>query len=178
MHAILCWHFVVVGISICWRESKLVCRIVVGISICWRESKSCVSWTVTETIHCFFTGASDPDCSTGNRNGEICCAKSCGACGGTGCSGRPGGSYACCVTFVPRTGRGCDKYPPPCVLPKSSNNAPLMLFSFHATTRAFTNRDSAKHICTNSHPLALAFKLPESEYPGLPSRSSCFNMCN
>merc|ERR1740117_180687 len=37
-------------------------------------------------------------CSSGisNAKGTVCCAKSCGACGGSGCSKRPGGPGKCC----------------------------------------------------------------------------------
>jgi len=37
-------------------------------------------------------------CSSGisNAKGTVCCAKSCGSCGGSGCSKRPGGPDKCC----------------------------------------------------------------------------------
>ncbi|CAN0007911.1 unnamed protein product, partial [Hapterophycus canaliculatus] len=34
----------------------------------------------------------------GVQSGHICCAEECGACGGVGCSQRPGGPDACCIT--------------------------------------------------------------------------------
>ena len=36
-----------------------------------------------------------------NPKGEACCAASCGTCGGSGCSQRPGGKSNCCVGHIP-----------------------------------------------------------------------------
>ena len=33
----------------------------------------------------------------GVQSGDICCSAECGTCGGTGCSGRPGGGEECCT---------------------------------------------------------------------------------
>ena len=42
----------------------------------------------------------DPNCDGGllesSGVGTPCCAASCGTCGGSGCSSRPGGADACC----------------------------------------------------------------------------------
>lgn len=35
--------------------------------------------------------------------GTHCCAASCGSCGGSGCSSRPGGAYKCCTSKLTRT---------------------------------------------------------------------------
>lgn len=48
---------------------------------------------------------------------EVCCAASCGTCGGTGCASRPGGAGACCLGNVRAQGRSCAQFPPPCVVP-------------------------------------------------------------
>ena len=123
----------------------------------------------TGIFDCYPTGSPDPTCSTGSFYGYTCCAKSCGLCGGAGCTGRTGGAYACCHTFVPRTGRGCDKYPPPCILPKSLNHVPCALCPvpcFHSTQPP-PHRPPLITMCTTLHPLDLAFKLKESDYPGL-----------
>ena len=62
--------------------------------------------------------APDPTCSTGvpKKNGDrnVCCASSCGRCGGSGCSGLPGGENACCAGAVLAAGRSCLLFPPPC----------------------------------------------------------------
>lgn len=60
--------------------------------------------------------APDPTCSRGVPSGNVCCAASCGTCGGTGCSQRPGGAAACCTTSIRAEGRSCAAFPPPCVL--------------------------------------------------------------
>jgi hypothetical protein len=48
-------------------------------------------------------------CSVGGslRAGDVCCPASCGACGGRGCSGRPGGRTKCCVPAIQKSGRAC-----------------------------------------------------------------------
>lgn len=50
------------------------------------------------------TPASPPDsyCRSGVRSGNVCCAVSCGSCGGSGCSGRPGGGSSCCTSSISR----------------------------------------------------------------------------
>ena len=46
---------------------------------------------------------SDNPCAPygGINSGNVCCAASCGACGGKGCSKRPGGTSACCTKKIP-----------------------------------------------------------------------------
>ncbi|CAN0463092.1 unnamed protein product, partial [Scytosiphon promiscuus] len=44
-----------------------------------------------------------PACSNGFpgfENGAICCEFQCGICGGSGCSGRPGGESSCCTSAI------------------------------------------------------------------------------
>ncbi|HYJ08976.1 MAG TPA: serine protease [Polyangiaceae bacterium] len=60
---------------------------------------------------------SDPQCVSGILEGGVCCDDACGACGGEGCSGRPGGSANCCAVTIEAEGRSCAEYPPPCVMP-------------------------------------------------------------
>ena len=38
-----------------------------------------------------------------NPDTTVCCDSGCGTCGGSGCSGRKGGSSACCVGTIPDT---------------------------------------------------------------------------
>ena len=47
------------------------------------------------------------DCASGIQSGEVCCAASCGTCGGSGCSGQPGGSSQCCKTTIRDSGVAC-----------------------------------------------------------------------
>ena len=43
-----------------------------------------------------------------NQTGEtICCAKSCGSCGGSGCVSRPGGTNKCCTGNILSSGQIC-----------------------------------------------------------------------
>jgi len=44
-------------------------------------------------------------CAAGvvSKNGEFCCAASCGSCGGSGCGDRPGGSSQCCTGKMDQT---------------------------------------------------------------------------
>lgn len=56
----------------------------------------------------------DPNCNTGIANGTACCALSCGTCGGTGCSSRPGGAAGCCTSNINSSGINCSGNRPPC----------------------------------------------------------------
>lgn len=59
---------------------------------------------------------SDPTCSLGIRegSGKVCCAKSCGMCGGLGCQNRPGGASNCCTSQVSINGKSCSSALAPC----------------------------------------------------------------
>ena len=67
-------------------------------------------------------GSADPFCKDGvlSTNGEFCCAASCGSCGGSGCSQRPGGAEACCTGRIQDSGRSCQSKSAPCVMPDTS----------------------------------------------------------
>jgi hypothetical protein len=56
-------------------------------------------------------------CASGVRGGNICCAASCGKCGGSGCSGRPGGASKCCAGSIRDAQRSCAEFEPPCLIP-------------------------------------------------------------
>src|SRR5690606_13679674 len=49
-------------------------------------------------------------------DGSTCCAASCGTCGGSGCSGRPGGAASCCEQTIRDSGRSCLDNGPPCIM--------------------------------------------------------------
>eukprot|EP00966_Prymnesium_polylepis_P182214 4221553-Prymnesium_polylepis.1 len=70
------------------------------------------------------TRASDPACAKGVRHSSACCSRSCGSCGGTGCSAKPGGASACCEGPIKRASRSCDKYDPPCEIAGDPPPAP------------------------------------------------------
>lgn len=52
-------------------------------------------------------GAPEPLCQGGIEAGEVCCAGSCGACGGTGCDKLPGGAAKCCSGTIVQNNLTC-----------------------------------------------------------------------
>ena len=58
----------------------------------------------------------EPVCD-GILNGDVCCAASCGTCGGSGCGGRPGGAASCCSGAIRAAGRSCAEHSAPCLVP-------------------------------------------------------------
>ncbi len=66
----------------------------------------------------------DPTCANGVSSQNVCCPASCGTCGGTGCSSRPGASL-CCGGTVLSLGLSCDDSGPPCTIsPASTSTTP------------------------------------------------------
>jgi hypothetical protein len=59
----------------------------------------------------------DPSCDRGDEKDGVCCADSCGACGGSGCGRRNGASDSCCIGVIQASNRSCLEYGPPCLLP-------------------------------------------------------------
>lgn len=56
-------------------------------------------------------------------DGSVCCAESCGRCGGFGCNNLPGGSSSCCGTTILSSGRVCSSSTPaPCKLTSTSTS--------------------------------------------------------
>jgi hypothetical protein len=64
-----------------------------------------------------YTRTGDGACSHGIASGIVCCAASCGSCGGSGCQARPGGSSMCCLGRVRDSKVYCEEngFKPPCV---------------------------------------------------------------
>eukprot|EP01045_Picozoa_sp_COSAG04_P015928 COSAG04_NODE_1295_length_7328_cov_9.809241_6_plen_154_part_00 len=61
--------------------------------------------------------AADPECDRGLRaSGGVCCARSCGRCGGHGCGALPGGSAHCCGGAIKAAHRSCATHDPPCTI--------------------------------------------------------------
>jgi hypothetical protein len=93
-------------------------------------NKTCVM--VSESLSYSFTfhGISvcippipDPHCHNGiegfgSATYDICCTKSCGICGGTGCSLRPGGAKDCCAENILNSGIPCSLASAPCLMAK------------------------------------------------------------
>jgi hypothetical protein len=57
-----------------------------------------------------------------NSKKEVCCAASCGACGGSGCSSLPGGSEKCCQGKIKDSGVDCATHSAPCVVNPSASS--------------------------------------------------------
>lgn len=56
---------------------------------------------------------------------NVVCPKTCGQCGGSNCSKKPGGGSNCCVSQVQNSRRSCETHMPPCIrsrLPGMGNN--------------------------------------------------------
>jgi len=63
----------------------------------------------------------DPSCTNGIKflsttYGNVCCAASCGACGGNGCGTRQGGCHGCCVNQIVKNNISCAYSSPGCNL--------------------------------------------------------------
>jgi hypothetical protein len=52
-----------------------------------------------------------------NASARVCCAGSCGTCGGDGCSDRPGGATSCCTSTILSSATSCERSDPPCIFP-------------------------------------------------------------
>merc|ERR1712194_650169 len=57
-----------------------------------------------------------------SKKKKVCCPLSCGTCGGSGCSGRPGGKSACCGGGIRPTGTMCATVTDTaCIVPEIQN---------------------------------------------------------
>lgn len=74
------------------------------------------NWNAVKSFNGVGLGTADPNCDTGIQNGQACCAATCGSCGGSGCSARPGGASACCHGTITRGSTFCSGSLPPCRL--------------------------------------------------------------
>ncbi|CAN0424132.1 unnamed protein product, partial [Ascophyllum nodosum] len=53
--------------------------------------------------------------------GDVCCPESCGSCGGSRCSSRPGGASECCTSYIKSVGPKCgDSGSAPCLMDGST----------------------------------------------------------
>ncbi|MBL8949554.1 MAG: glycoside hydrolase family 16 protein [Myxococcaceae bacterium] len=76
------------------------------------EARYLVDWVRFSKV------VNDPTCATGVPHPQrtVCCAASCGTCGGPGCGQRPGGTSNCCGGAILAADRWCSGSTPPCVL--------------------------------------------------------------
>jgi hypothetical protein len=65
------------------------------------------------------SSSSDPTCEHGVLASDkgVCCAKSCGRCGGTSCQSLPGGRDNCCSSEIKKAAHHCSGHDPPCLMP-------------------------------------------------------------
>lgn len=63
----------------------------------------------------------DEACIDNLRNGNICCPKQCGQCGGPKCGRRPPVGGACCPRRWKESGRFCTQTEPPCIIVPSAS---------------------------------------------------------
>jgi peptidoglycan/xylan/chitin deacetylase (PgdA/CDA1 family) len=66
----------------------------------------------------------DPNCIHGIKAGNICCASSCGICGGNGCSLRVGGANGCCSGSILLANLSCNTYTSPCIISPTPTPTP------------------------------------------------------
>lgn len=104
------------GVDVCCAASCGRC----GGSGCYLlpgGSASCCSGTISTSgsvcdgfadVGCIMPAAGW--CEYGVLNGNVCCAGSCGTCGGGGCGNRPGGYSKCCGGAITNSGNVCDSF--------------------------------------------------------------------
>jgi hypothetical protein len=82
---------------------------------CASGSTDCLAGTAASASP---TASADPLCLTGipKWSVSVCCALSCGQCGGVGCSNFTGGSTNCCAGNIQTNGVFCNDRGPPCRL--------------------------------------------------------------
>eukprot|EP01052_Picozoa_sp_SAG31_P009318 SAG31_NODE_487_length_14980_cov_9.526376_11_plen_209_part_00 len=112
-----------------------------------------VYWTDLDPEHqggSVYTLEQSGGCAYGVASGEICCAASCGTCGGSGCQGRPGGASACCAGQIRDAGVSCadNGGTPPCV----SDGGELLVVADAALCydNMYDNSDSMRRLFHNS----------------------------
>ena len=54
--------------------------------------------------------------TSGKEKGKVCCASSCGVCGGHDCGSHKGGHEACCTGQIKAAGKSCETAKAPCVV--------------------------------------------------------------
>jgi peptidoglycan/xylan/chitin deacetylase (PgdA/CDA1 family) len=86
----------------------------------------CIIPTHSPTHKPTHTPNSDPHClkgikGAGDQSSVVCCKKSCGVCGGDGCSNRPGGEADCCATEIVNSDILCAHSNAPCIVTPPKN---------------------------------------------------------
>ena len=63
-------------------------------------------------------------CLNGSSSGRFCCAECDGICGGSGCDGRVGGSWNCCISYIQAEDKICaDAQDTACIIPDPVEDA-------------------------------------------------------
>ena len=80
-----------------------------------------------------------------NASNKVCCSTSCGTCGGSECSSRPGGKSSCCGSGVKSSGLYCDETnAAPCIIGSRPEG---MSSRLHALHRRVFGQDRAGQCC-------------------------------
>merc|ERR1712196_71585 len=66
----------------------------------------------------------DLQCTNGIKRKNICCAKSCGKCGGYRCEKRPGGRSKCCSENIKSSKKSCSTNNAPCLISNPPTRTP------------------------------------------------------
>jgi hypothetical protein len=73
-------------------------------------------WAGSAPLTSVVATGGDKTCERGIAAGDSCCEAGCGACGGSGCGGRPGGAAACCTGNIKTSGQSCQLNEAPCII--------------------------------------------------------------
>ena len=94
----------------------------------------------------------DPSCSTGILGARsVCCARKCGACGGSRCNKRPGGGKMCCSGPILADKKSCNHQGPPCVVktkPRLRNNKGIAPAASFVPAEVSTATDQRENVVT------------------------------
>lgn len=119
-----------------------------------------------------------PLCSAGyiNSGGDVCCASSCGACGGSGCGGRPGGGANCCVGAILTANVPCTSSDQTaCVLPPAPTPNPQNAPTKDPTPEPTPNPTTAKPTpAPMNYPTPPPTPSPTNQPTGKPTASSFY----
>jgi hypothetical protein len=87
----------------------------------WSPSKKTYAYFDNFTVYSSerVSGTRGTDCELRregiyNKGADVCCDDLCGSCGGTGCSGFPGGSSNCCTGTISSASANCSSASAPC----------------------------------------------------------------
>lgn len=80
-----------------------------------QDASSCDTFAAPCVMSRKHTTGADPKCKQGVRRSKYCCLKSCGKCGGKGCSKR-GRNKVCCIGTIKKLKKRCKTTGAPCII--------------------------------------------------------------